>query len=153
MPGHQDPLLIDSQQQQWLRWYWSFNNVTLVAKAENKYLTTRREHSRYFKLWKGLAIINLHMENHVINIHRTRWQMSMAYRIECSQLRTICVPFCHWNSNFSKLPLFEASVVPIASGVCYRDCQSGRRILWHCTSSLWCWWHAANLDTRLDMGI
>ena len=34
-----------------------------------------------------------------------------------------------------------------------RDCNSGRHILWHCTSSLWCQWHAANVDTRLDMVI
>ena len=34
-----------------------------------------------------------------------------------------------------------------------RNCKSRRHILWHCASSLWCWWHAANLDTRLDMGI
>ena len=27
-----------------------------------------------------------------------------------------------------------------------RDCRSGRHILWHCISSLWCWWHATNLD-------
>ena len=26
-------------------------------------------------------------------------------------------------------------------------------ILCHCKSSLWCWWHAAYLDTILDMGI
>ena len=30
-----------------------------------------------------------------------------------------------------------------------KDCISGKHILWHCTSSLLCWWHATNLDTRL----
>ena len=28
----------------------------------------------------------------------------------------------------------------------YRDWKSGRHILWHCTSSLWCWWHATKLN-------
>ena len=28
----------------------------------------------------------------------------------------------------------------------YRDCKSGRHILWHCTSSLSWWWHGINLD-------
>ena len=28
----------------------------------------------------------------------------------------------------------------------HRDCKSGRHILWHCTSSLWRWWHGINLD-------
>ena len=28
----------------------------------------------------------------------------------------------------------------------YRDCKSGRHILWHCTISLWRWWHATNLE-------
>ena len=37
--------------------------------------------------------------------------------------------------------------------VYHRDCKSRRHIFWHCTSSLWRWWHAANLDTRLDMDI
>ena len=29
----------------------------------------------------------------------------------------------------------------------YRDCKSGRHILWHCTSSLCCWWHGIKFDT------
>ena len=28
-----------------------------------------------------------------------------------------------------------------------RDCKSGRHILWHCTNSLWCWWHGTKLDS------
>ena len=35
----------------------------------------------------------------------------------------------------------------------YSGCKSRRHILGHWKSSLWCCWHAANLDMRLDMGI
>ena len=76
----------------------------------------------------------------------------------CTVVPIICCCDCHtyMNASLCRLVVMVRSInktiscitwsVPLKLGQCHRDCKSGRHILWHGTSSLWCCWHASKLD-------
>ena len=69
------------------------------------------------------------------------------------------VKLSHSRIFITKITNFQARLELGTRKFCLKPCmftwaKIGSRwdiiILWHCSSSLWCWWHAANLDTRLE---
>ena len=85
---------------------------------------------------------------HWIRLLETKWHWE-----EFSQDFNHELIKCLWNGSLI-MSYDGICVLCESEWVCcgYRDCKSGRHILWHCTSSLWSGWHATNLDIEIRHG-
>ena len=73
--------------------------------------------------------------------------------IKISWIRWIPIPekYLYWNILLvPDINSYNYNIASIRLKLsCYawnRDCKFGRHILWHCTNSIYCWWHGTNLD-------
>ena len=76
--------------------------------------------------------------------YMSRWTFGNKFKWKFNQNSTV---FIQGNA-------FETIVCQMAA-ICLgfnRDCKSGRHILLHCTSSLWCCWHATLIKIEISHG-
>ena len=84
------------------------------------------------------------------DVHVTPLQCEPQTMVADREDMDFCTATCCSGGNYWEYPDGLSFNSVLSSN---RGCNSGRHNLWHFTNSLWCWWHAANSDMRLDMAI